>query len=303
MTRLPHVYCAEVARANAEPLAATASIVDLWLLIECPGPWAHDALRGSDHLGDAVKQRLLRAAEEIPGLRIQLIQRPSPPGAARSLFVVVPGERDPALYRVPFGSDDELVALDLAAFARRDPAVEGLRTDRRLALVCTHGRHDPCCARYGLALYHALEDHPGVEVWQSSHVGGDRFAANLVCLPDGLYFGRVDPDAGRAILDAYGAGRVEPALYRGRCVYGRFVQAAECFIRREGAPAGARDLRLRSSEGDRETRVVTFAGPDGALHAATVRRVRDGRAAHLTCWSTRPEPLFAFVLDAYRHDT
>jgi hypothetical protein len=39
--------CAETSRAHAEPLHATASRVDTWILIEYRGLWAHDAVDGS----------------------------------------------------------------------------------------------------------------------------------------------------------------------------------------------------------------------------------------------------------------
>lgn len=302
MTRPPHVYCAEASREHGEGIAGTASLVDLWLLVECEGPWAADALRDGERLGEPLRAHISQAEERVDGLRALLIQRGPEPSPERSAFVAVPGDGGAALYRIPFAADEELIALDLGAFARRDLSVERWRTDRRIALVCTHGKHDPCCARYGAALYHALKDHPGVEVWQSTHVGGDRFAANLVCLPDGLYFGRVDEAAGRAILDAYLDDRVEPACYRGRCTYGRFAQAAECFVRGEGGTPGARALRLRSCEGVGDSRVVTFVEASGTRHVARVRRVGDGRRAHLTCGSTRPEPLFSFVLDGYERE-
>ena len=73
-----------------------------------------------------------------------------------------------------------------------------------LILVCTNGRHDQCCANLGRPLVRALRDSPWADrVWECSHIGGDRFAANVVVLPDSLYFGRVEPDvspgaAGRA---------------------------------------------------------------------------------------------------------
>ena len=36
----------------------------------------------------------------------------------------------------------------------------------------------------------ALRESPWAdEVWECSHIGGDRFAGNLVLLPDSLYFG------------------------------------------------------------------------------------------------------------------
>lgn len=298
---MTHVYCAETARSHDEPLAGTASLVDLWLLLECPGPWASDALAETAHLGERVKRHLDAAMDSLDGLRVQLIQR-GEPGPTRRAYVAVSHERDPVLYRVDFARYDELLSLDLAAFARRDPALDSLRSDRRVALVCTHGKHDPCCARYGAALYHSLADCADVEVWQSTHVGGDRFAANLVGLPDGLYFGRVDAATGPSVLADFARDRVDPALYRGRCVYGRFEQAAECFVRREAPAVGARDLTLRSCEGKGESRVVRFDDAAGGAHVATVRRVRDGRRALLTCGSTRAEPLVTFALDAYRRE-
>jgi hypothetical protein len=48
-----------------------------------------------------------------------------------------------------------------------------------------------CCARLGVPLAQALAArHPG-PVWETTPVGGHRFAANLVLLPHGLYYGPV----------------------------------------------------------------------------------------------------------------
>ena len=53
----PRLFCADVARENDEPLAATASRIDHWFLIEYRGLWARDALSGSG-ISDQVKQHL-----------------------------------------------------------------------------------------------------------------------------------------------------------------------------------------------------------------------------------------------------
>ena len=66
-------FCSEVSTENSEPLAATASRVDHWVLVEYRGLWSHDALVGSG-LSDQVKAHL----------RGQAAARGSPPsGAAR----------------------------------------------------------------------------------------------------------------------------------------------------------------------------------------------------------------------------
>ena len=61
--------------------------------------------------------------------------------------------------------------------------------------VCTHGRHDTCCAERGRPVAAALAAaHPEL-TWEVSHIGGDRFAANALVLPHGLYYGRLDADS------------------------------------------------------------------------------------------------------------
>ena len=71
------------------------------------------------------------------------------------------------------------------------------------------------------------------DVWECSHIGGDRFAANLVILPEGLYFGRCDGDAAQRVIADYQRGAIHLDHYRGRSVLGFYEQAAEFFVRRE----------------------------------------------------------------------
>ena len=43
------------------------------------------------------------------------------------------------------------------------------------------------------------------------HVGGDRFAGNVVVFPQALYYGRVEPGDAGALLAAHAAGRIDPS--------------------------------------------------------------------------------------------
>jgi len=73
-----------------------------------------------------------------------------------------------------------------------------------------------CCARLGGPLAQALAArHPG-PVWETTHVGGHRFAANLVLLPHGLYYGPVTVRLAAAAIDAYQRGSVVVDRSRGR---------------------------------------------------------------------------------------
>ena len=114
------------------------------------------------------------------------------------------------------------------------PSAEWEREHARLLLVCTNGRHDQCCANLGRPLVRALrESQWATQVWECSHIGGDRFAPNLVVLPDSLYFGRVEPESASSILSALDDGRIEVPRFRGRTCFSLAEQAVEHFVRRE----------------------------------------------------------------------
>jgi hypothetical protein len=59
--------------------------------------------------------------------------------------------------------------------------------------VCTNGQRDVCCARFGLPTHAALATAVGERAWQTTHVGGHRFAPNVLALPQGALYGRVRP--------------------------------------------------------------------------------------------------------------
>ena len=76
--------CAETSRADAEPLAATASRVDRWILLEYRGLWAHDAVDDST-LSAEVKAHLRAAAAARAALADSLRAPHRAPGARRAV--------------------------------------------------------------------------------------------------------------------------------------------------------------------------------------------------------------------------
>ena len=68
--------------------------------------------------------------------------------------------------------------------------------------------------------------YPG-QVFQTTHVGGHRFAANLVILPHGLYYGPVGLAEATAAIGAYERGAVAAGRYRGRAGQPHLAQEAE----------------------------------------------------------------------------
>lgn len=103
----------------------------------------------------------------------------------------------------------------------------------RTYLVCTNGARDRCCAIRGAAVAKALGvARPGA-AYESSHLGGHRFAANVLVLPDGLCFGRLDVRAALSLVDELDAGRLPLEHFRGRTSLTEEQQAAEIHLRLE----------------------------------------------------------------------
>jgi hypothetical protein len=279
-------FCSDVSRENDEPLAATASRIDHWLLIEYRGLWTRDALPGSG-LSDQVKQHLRDQVAAARHGRLLFIRRPDRRREPTLVAYAVssrPGEE--SVVRTEFESYEDLRGVDLRS---GDPA------GHPVLLVCTHGKHDPCCARRGRPLYEALRDELDPEwVWQVTHIGGDRFAGNLVCLPEGIYYGRVDREAAGAVLDEHLERRIELAHYRGRSLYTFPVQAAERHIREARGLLGIDDLALERVERGEGGWTVAFRAA-GREHVVRVEETR-GDLTLLTCHSERLERPRSYVV-------
>jgi hypothetical protein len=264
-------FCSDVSLENAEPLAATASRVDHWILLEYRGLWNRDALPASG-LSDQVKARLREQGAARPRTKVLFVRRTERRG--RPELAVMWGssfERGGRLFATEIESYEDVLDLDLTAPG--DPLSDPL------FLVCTHGKHDPCCARHGRPLYQALAELAGDEqVWQVSHVGGDRFAGNVVVLPDGLYLGRVGPGEACAVLEEYLAGRIDLAHYRGRSFYSFPAQAAERVVRETAGLTGLADLELVA-----ERPIFVFRG-GGRVFEVDVTAA-PGPLSYLTCSS------------------
>lgn len=268
-----------------ESLHGTASTVRGWVLLEEPGPWGADALRDS-RLDPQLAARL-HAESRRWRLRIVLIRRHGRSGRQRRrCFLAWSGRDESWIEQTLLDDPAEVLDLDLDGLSRGHRP--GLRPiEHSLYLVCTQGRHDPCCAELGRPVARALCQRFPEETWEVSHIGGDRFAGNLVVLPHGLYFGRVPPDEAVPIAEAYERGEIEQAYLRGRSAYGFAVQAAECLLRAKTGVRGVDDLPLLSSRRVEDETEAVFAAPDHGRYRVRVRTASAHPARTLTCHSER----------------
>jgi hypothetical protein len=284
--------CSHLSEARDEPLAGTASTVRSWLLLEHPGPWGRNApadTRMPQGLGAEIRRRCNEAR-----VRPLLIRRA--PGAPSTsgvpCFAIRSGPGEPWIETTTLGKIGDALELDLDGLGRGERP--GLEThDRPLFLVCTHGRRDVCCAERGRPLAVELSrSHPD-ETWESTHIGGDRFAGNLLAFPHGLYFGRVGPDEAAGIASAYLEGRLALEHFRGRSSLPFVVQAAEIALRRREGLDGIDDVVFEGADGHDDLHEATFAASSGRF---TVTVEVEATEPHfLTCQSAHEE-----VSPAYR---
>jgi len=273
--------CALESLSRSEPLVGTASRVRRWLLVEQQGAWGRDALRESRIDPDAAER--LGAIARANGVRVLLIRR-SPAAeedGPRSAFLVRSDRVHRWAERLEVADAAQLLSVDLAVLSSDSPPQVGEKVDGNISLVCTNGRHDPCCADFGRPVVRELRAR-GVDVWESSHVGGDRFAANVVSLPTGTYFGRVEPEAAARLLSDLDAGLLDLDRYRGRSCYPPTMQAAEIFVRRELGERRLDALHFVRADLSGPDSVVTLAHVDGRQITAVVARER-APAVALTC--------------------
>ena len=129
-------------------------------------------------------------------------------------------------------------------------------------------------------------------VWECSHIGGDRFAGNLLVLPRGLYHGHLDPSSALEVADALADGRLALDHLRGRSDLAMPVQAADIAVRRRLGLTGLDDVRPTSARSDGDLTSVTLAAADEEV-TVQVRRVLEP-AQQLTCGAQRDNPVPRF---------
>lgn len=283
--RLDDSRCSVRARLRGDSPVATAPPAQRWLLIEQPGPWGRDALFESRF--DAAVAPLLAVRARAEHVRVLLVRRPGGRLADSDRRWAYADARpgSAGLWWSTRSADAELLE------APWDGSI-GEPASGSTYLVCTHGGHDACCALRGRPLARALPaSHPS-DVWECSHLGGDRFSANVLVLPHGFFYGQVPAD-GAELVAAHERGRVALPWLRGRAGVPPAGQAAQHHARSVLDLLGVDDLpvtgiRALTPPGARIERwTVTMAGPDGDVVATVESRPSDV-AAHLTCHAANP---------------
>lgn len=280
----PNFLCCDLSEQMNEPMVGTAVGAGVWFLLEYTRPWAAKATEQNE-LPLAVSQWLGQRVQQNNG-RLQLIRQFRPDADVWTFYVGVNQEIAPRLYEFHLGGYEDLLDLDVTAIIaganRFDPH---LVTGQRY-FVCTNGKRDRSCAVRGAALYRALTKRVGTAVWQTTHLGGHRFAATLLSLPDGVCYGRVAPEESDRLLTAASQAEVWLEKLRGRTCYGPIEQIADYYLRRETGQTrldGFRWVETLAMDGGRAA--------DGRWRATF--HGKDGHTYHITLAATEPLLIYA----------
>ena len=257
MTLSAPMRCSALAEQLDEPLAGTVDQRRRWLLLEDRSAWGTNAVEERFGADAAATAKGL-------GLRLLLVRRREgdPADDSERRAMLVDTEAGAMAVRTVRGPGD----LDVEGAASMPLEAFGSATSEPMLLVCTNGRRDACCALRGRALTVALAEEHGERLWECTHLGGHRLAANLVCLPHGIVYGRVAPEDGPRLASAYLAGRVEPEHLRGRSAWPAPAQVAEVELRRRLGVTGLDELRLVSATQGEDRAEVVLATQDGTTH-------------------------------------
>ena len=281
--------CSDVAFDRGDQLEGTGSPATKWFLIELSGSWGPSALMQSPTVIDPVLGKAIVRRIEQSGMRPLAIRRTgrrTQSAAWRwALVDTTPGVETIRWGQVERPEDFLDVPLDGST---------GAESDEPFVVVCTHGRHDQCCAVHGRRAALALDaTHPDL-MWECSHLGGDRFAGTMVMFPHGMYYGQVDRTDPSELLALYLDGKVDTRFLRGRCSVSAPVQAAQHHARLLLDDNRIDTLAPLSEDGDGQMWTIVLAHDSGPVTVVLDQSVSEPILS--TCAARVPGGVRTFTL-------
>ncbi|NDJ18585.1 sucrase ferredoxin [Myxacorys almedinensis] len=238
-------FCSVVSKTNGEDPIGTAGNHEHWLILEAALPWSEKLMEepAIKPLITLMKGLILEQQVKLRPIIIAPDREYSRAGYNRVLYYHQPTrlftQFEKQEYWVPEADTTRLATALLQKIAGHPNELEAFQSYQidsrhiRELLVCTHGNVDVACSRFGFPIYktlrdkYALESEGHLRVWRCSHFGGHQFAPTLIDLPQGQYWGHLEPD--RLDLLVYRSGELSKlrSCYRGWSGLEKFAQMVE----------------------------------------------------------------------------
>ena len=274
-----------------EPLAGTASTVRAFLLVEHPGAVGRG--RAPRRAAAGRGRRRLAAAARAAKVRVLLVRRPRSAQAGRR----APGSSRRTPIRRRRGSRPPLLtdlagACSTSTWPRSAP---GARPDwRRTTGRCsasapTAGTTRAAPSAGGRSRRRSTGPTPTRRGRSrtSAETGSRR---NLLVLPHGLYYGRLDPPSAIAVAGSHLAGQLDLDHLRGRSGLPMPVQAAEVALRRQLGETREGAVRFLGRHDRGRGHTGPLRGPSGRLGGRGAHPPRRrGRSADLRGRPAQPD--------------
>ncbi len=310
---MAETFCSVQSLRLAEPLLGSATHASAYVFITWPkARWANNALF-SPGLPETLSH-LLAAWKDERRILTRLISRPDyshDPETVRVMIFSPAHTHGLEAERVPL---ERLEACLRAGFEDNDwSAFAPIPDNQHTLFCCTDGKHDNCCAKFGFAAYTALTQKAAKRpanwhIWESSHLGGHRFAATALTFPHAFMLGRMPAGETMAsVLGALEAGQPPMDYYRGNGFLDPVSQLADGLawrLYKDHKPA------WRYTLGDIEKRapdqlrlllhVADEAGKAETIEMRCIEKVYLGHAKCASIGETPPDETRRWSLDQYK---
>jgi hypothetical protein len=288
-------FCSVVSKTNGENPIGSAGTFDHWLILEMAQPWEKGFLLKHPLLQPIIE--MIQTLRQEQGIAVRpLIIAPdrkySRPDTTRVLYYRRPARLFAKFEKQEFLLPESQIGSLATALLKQPDEVSRFESYRqetshiRELMICTHGNVDVACARFGYPIYKQLrEEYAGesLRVWRCSHFGGHQFAPTLVDLPEGRYWGHLEPEILDLLVQRNGFVTGLCPYYRGWSGLTKFEQIVEREIwMREGwewldyhkvGQVLARDETNEERDAEWAQVRIDFASSDGNVSGAYEARV------------------------------
>ena len=229
-------FCSDYSRQAGEDIIGSATNEQTYILVECPPPWTSEAFNSRwvpENLQILIKEV---KRNKLPIKFLLIANNVSHKADSTTLLIY---QRKEGLSNGYGKQEFQLANIEQVAPVVRKWLRGGFSdydaqtSVTRDILICTHGSHDRCCARYGNPFYFNATsivsslELDNVRIWKSSHFGGHRFAPTAIDFPDGRYYGALDQESFQSILTRTGDITFLKKVYRGWGILPNSIQVLE----------------------------------------------------------------------------
>ncbi len=229
-------FCSDHSRGAQEDPIGTATPIETYILLEASLPWAAFAW-DTPTIPRFLRETVSQIQANHPQTRFLLINQDRTKFRRQRSLIVYQRQAQSLVsrfnrYEFVIERPEEAIGI-LQDFFRKRFTTRFMTRPTQDVLVCTHGSHDQCCARYGNPFYVQAQRmveslSEDVKVWRCSHFGGHRFAPTAITLPDGRAYARLDSFSLKSILTRSGSlDLMIKSIYRGSSLLPAELQVLE----------------------------------------------------------------------------